>query len=225
MKYLTNKIKYLTFLMKAAKANEITTTITLECYAILLLTYIGWISRETVYFSPQFMAFHFEPQRYLLAPYYSECSLVVTFMLIVILYKVSSKIEDTHFYDSPGSFLILEIYAHVGVLISGFIEPEPGLLPRYILFFLFIFAKLFSNMSIGINNIFNTTIPLTYFPFLYLIIQFLFVTNDRNVSKLFLLFWSHLYLFLRFMSNSITHKKFFQAPAWLDKILFKILIF
>lgn len=206
--------------MNTPCVNDMTLSLTILHIMFQVIFRLGYLNPLDFYFSPHFIFRNYEFHRLYCCNFYSECSIPLFIVQLYIFYKASTKIEDTHYYDTPGSFLFLSFYVHIGAVISGFIEPEPGLFSRNILTFIFLYCKLFSNSSIGINKIYSHTIPLTFLPFAYLAFEFIFSPDSRNVAKLFIFFWSHLYFVIRFMPSTST--RFLQAPLWLDQFLLKI---
>ena len=190
---------------------------------ILFLNFLGFFDPQEVYFSPYFIKQEFEIKRVFLPLLFSGTIQALQFLFAFTQYKISSAIESEYFYITPASFVILKIYAHVGVIISAFIEPEPYLFGRNLMFYIYLASKLFSNEFLGFNVIFDKHIPLTYFSILHLIFCFLFCPNERNVAKLFIYFWAHLYFFIKYMAPSCGVMHILRAPQKLESFLLKIL--
>ena len=141
---------------------------------------------------------------------------LIQLLVVFSLFMISSTIESKYFYNHPASFFIFKIYAIVGVFFSALIEPQPFLLGRLVIFYMYYSAKVFSNENLGFNTINDYHIPLSVFPILHVISNFIFCRKERNVAMLFLFFWSHLFFFMNYMAPKTKVRRILSAPEWLD---------
>lgn len=185
----------------------------------------NYFPEEGLYFSPYFIIHENEFSRLFTCLKITGSSSSASLATILVLFQLMRSLEKRFFSKSTFTFLALNIYSYIGVLITGFLEPEPFLLDRILLFYLYLNSKMFSEEDIKYNKIFGKKIELSYAPIAHIIYSFIFCRESRNVTKLFIFLWAHLYYFIMYIGpNCGLSKNILRFPK-IDKIIENALLF